>query len=313
MRFRYYQAVDDTYRQNFSKGVFRMRISEKFYGITVLALILILWAVLPCAAGSETNRLFASLQKRLVRDGFDGPVIGKLYGKPAVKFDKTGASLFFRHSEARLDYNQFATAESIDKAQAYMKKHKTELSAAEGNYGVDPKVITAIILVETRLGTLVGSRSVLNTLSTLASINDAEVRQFLWDDLAGPDRPKRNRFERWAERKSKWAYKELKSFLTYTLREKIDPAEIRGSYAGALGIAQFMPSSIMAYARDGNDDGRIDLFDHADAIASVANYLKRNGWRANISEKRSYKVIHSYNKSNYYVDVILKIRKLLEG
>jgi peptidoglycan lytic transglycosylase B len=291
-----------------------MGISKKIRFISVLALILILWAALPCAAADAgKNHLFDSLQKRLVRDGFDGPVIGALYGKPAVKFDKTGASLFFRHSEARLDYNQFATAESIDKAQAYMKKHKTELTAAEGNYGVDPKVITAIILVETRLGTLVGNRSVLNTLSTLASINDAEVRQFLWDGLASDNRPKRSRFERWAERKSKWAYRELKSLLTYTLREKIDPAEIRGSYAGALGIAQFMPSSILAYARDGNDDGRIDLFDHADAIASVASYLKRNGWRANIGEKRSYKVIHSYNKSNYYVDVILKIRKLLEG
>ncbi|MBW1751677.1 MAG: lytic murein transglycosylase, partial [Deltaproteobacteria bacterium] len=80
-----------------------------------------------------------------------------------------------------------------------------------------------------------------------------------------------------------------------------------------LGIAQFMPSSILAYAKDGNNDGQIDLFNHADAITSIASYLKHFGWHPGIDKKGAKKVIYRYNKSNYYVDAILKISVLLKG
>ena len=101
--------------------------------------------------------------------------------------------------------------------------------------------------------------------------------------------------------------------MQYTEREKIDPSHVRGSYAGALGISQFMPSNILIFAEDGDNDGRIDLFTHADAIASVANYLKRHGWHPGIGKEKAYKVVWSYNHSNYYVDIIFKISDLLKG
>ena len=104
-----------------------------------------------------------------------------------------------------------------------------------------------------------------------------------------------------------------KAFLTYAFREGYDPTTIPGSYAGALGIPQFMPSSILGYAKDGNKDGKIDMLNHEDAMASVANYLKRNGWRPGLSEEKAKKVVYSYNHSKYYVATILKIAKLLEG
>jgi membrane-bound lytic murein transglycosylase B len=88
---------------------------------------------------------------------------------------------------------------------------------------------------------------------------------------------------------------------------------VRGSYAGALGLAQFMPSNILAYGKDGNGDGRIDLFDHADAIFSIASYLKHYGWKPGIDDKKAYSVVYRYNHSKYYVNTILKIRNLLEG
>ena len=120
-------------------------------------------------------------------------------------------------------------------------------------------------------------------------------------------------FEKWALRKSKWAYDELKAFLKYTIREGIDPVDINGSYAGALGISQFMPSSILDYAQDGNSDGQIDLFSHADAIESVASYLKKNGWHRGIKAKKASKVLYRYNRSQYYVKTVLKISELLKG
>jgi membrane-bound lytic murein transglycosylase B len=146
----------------------------------------------------------------------------------------------------------------------------------------------------------------------MAALSDPEVKEFFWQKVSKSHNVKRDRYDRWVERKTKWAYAELKAFLKYSYRENIDPVKVRGSYAGALGIAQFMPTSIMAYATDGNKDGRIDLFTHGDAIASVANYLKSHGWRPGIDQKAKHKVIWYYNRSDYYVNAIFKISDLLK-
>jgi membrane-bound lytic murein transglycosylase B len=264
------------------------------------------------AAESDSGG-FELLQKRLIKDGFDKARIEQLYDNPRVYSDREGASLFFLHKEAQLNYDQFTTHHSIRTAKTYMETHKNALDKAEQRFGVDKKIITAIILVETRLGTLMGRRSVINTLSTLASLEDADARERMWAVIPEGNRPTRNDFENWAQRKSAWAYAELKAFISYTDRDGIEPVEVTGSYAGAFGIAQFMPSSILSYAQDGNSDGIVNLFDHADAIASVAGYLKLNGWQPNMHGKEAYQVIYRYNRSSYYVNVILKISELLKG
>ena len=80
-----------------------------------------------------------------------------------------------------------------------------------------------------------------------------------------------------------------------------------------MGISQFMPSNIIVYAKDGDKDGKVDLFTHADAIASVANYLKCHGWYPGIEGKKAFKVVWSYNHSDYYVKTIFKISDRLKG
>ncbi len=258
-------------------------------------------------------KYFESLQKRLIKDGFNKTRIINLYKKPQIAFDMKGTFLFFVHNEAKLDYNQFANKWSIQKAKKYMEKHKTVLAKTEKFYGVDKKIITAILLVESGLGNSLGNRSVLNTLSSLASIKDPNVRDMFWNLKGNSSDLTKKQYEAKAKRKSNWAYRELKAFLKYTFKAKIDPVEIGGSYAGAVGLPQFMPTNIPAYAKDGDMDGHIDLFNHADAMASIANYLKRFGWRPGIDKKKAYEIIHRYNHSNYYIDTILKISRLLEG
>ncbi len=135
----------------------------------------------------------------------------------------------------------------------------------------------------------------------------------VWDKNSKSCSLTREEFNKWSDRKSKWAYAELKAFFEYVNREGIDPAIINGSFAGALGIAQFMPSSILAFAKDGDGDGSIDLFNHADAIISIATYLGHYGWHPGIDGKDAYKVIYHYNHSKYYVSTILKISELLKG
>ena len=283
----------------------------RFFATWVTVIICFAVSVFPVSA-SVPESPFAPVKNLLIRDGFDPSRIEQLFGDPRVEPAFKSVSLFFVHSEARLNYAQFTTEESIKKAKDYIGKHHDKLTKAEKNYGVDKNVVTAILLVETRLGTHTGSSPILNTLATMASLKDPDRRETLFQNITNPNRLPRETFEKQADRRWNWAYEQLKAFLEYTEREDMDPLSIYGSYAGALGIAQFLPTSILAYARDGNGDGRIDLFDHADAIASVANYLKTFGWKPGISRDKAEKAVFAYNRSSYYVNTILTIADLLE-
>jgi membrane-bound lytic murein transglycosylase B len=276
--------------------------------------IAILWMVPDPAAAQEAGQdYFQELQTRLIGDGFDSQLIKSIYADKNVYFESKGVSLYFLHNEATLDYNKMTKKRWIRQGKNYMREQAASLEKAEAQFGVDPHVITAIILVETKFGSYVGTRSIINTLSTMASLTEARQREHLWDKLPKARRYERSRYDQKADKKSQWAYKELKAFLTYTRQHQIDPISVKGSYAGALGIAQFMPSNILAYGQDGNGDGRIDLFQDADAIASIASYLKHYGWKPGIDSKKAYKVVYHYNHSKYYVNAVLKIAELLEG
>jgi membrane-bound lytic murein transglycosylase B len=255
---------------------------------------------------------YEKLEQRL-QEEFDADLVKEIFSNPAIDFDIKGISAYFRHREATLNYDQFLSQKSIQSAQNYMKAHQEKLSETENRFGVDRTVITAILLVETRLGTYTGNRSVVNTLATMAAMTEPGVRDHFYENLPEDVTISREKFDKKAKRKADWAYRELKAFIEHVKTEDLDPHEVIGSYAGALGIAQFMPSNILVYAKDGNGDGRINLFEHADAIASIGNYLKRHGWEAGMSREAAGKVIYRYNHSKYYVNTILKISDRLKG
>jgi membrane-bound lytic murein transglycosylase B len=255
---------------------------------------------------------FGSLSQKLVKDGFPHSRIQKLYKDPRTTFETKAISMYFVHREASLNYDQFTTPESILKARAYMAEHTSSLESARAKHGVDPEVITAIALVETRLGTYLGARPAFNILSTMAALHNRNVREIFWKQIKETTHLTRKEFLKKSNQKSEWAYRELKSLLTYTGVEEMDTVGIIGSYAGAIGICQFIPSNIMTLARDGNADGSVNLFDHPDAIHSIANYLRHYGWHPGIEEKKAFKVVYSYNHSSYYVNTILKIVSLLK-
>jgi membrane-bound lytic murein transglycosylase B len=265
------------------------------------------------APAQEKADPFTVLRQKLVADGFPAEAVSQLYSRPEVFVEADGVSRFFIHSEAKLNYDQFSSPESIEKAQRYLQENTTALGEAEKAYGVDKRVITAILLVESRLGTVSGSRSALNILSTLAALTDPAFQESFWRIIPPERRISRERFNERVQKRAEWGYRELKALLRYTEREGMDPTAIASSYAGAVGYAQFMPTNILAYAQDGDQDGRIDLLVHADAIASIANYLKRHGWRPGISREQQEKAIYAYNPSSFYVNAILKVADLLKA
>lgn len=256
---------------------------------------------------------FETLQSSLIKDGFDPERIKILYGDQRAEFEIEGVSLYFVHKEGKLNYDQFLKSSNIRKAKKYMLEHKTDLEKAQKTYGVDKEVITAILLVETRLGKYTGKRTVFNTLSSMAALEDPAVKQGLWKEISSSSRMTRAKYDKKAGRKSKWAYNELKAFLTYTRNESIDPHVPIGSYAGAMGFCQFLPSNIKPLARDGNKDGRVDLYTHPDAIMSIASYLSHHGWKPGTTGKQAYKAVYRYNPSKYYTNTILKVSRKLKG
>ncbi len=276
-------------------------------------LLLFLFSAPVAAQEIKKGNEFDKLKQQLIADGFKKEKIEQLFSSENVFFNPEGVSRFFIHTESSLDYDQFISKKSIKNAKNYMEKHKAVLEQAQETYGVDKTIITAILLVETRLGTYLGTRTVINTLSTMASLTDTALRERIWDSIPDKKKPKKQVFLAKVKKRSKWGYEELKALIKFTAQQHLSPETIKGSYAGAMGISQFMPSNALRLAKDGNNDGRIDLFTHADAIFSVANYLRHHGWKPGIARQKQHEVLFRYNHSNYYVDTLLKISDRLKG
>ena len=146
----------------------------------------------------------------------------------------------------------FVNTDMAKRGNKFWRKHADVLARAEERYGVAPEIVLAILGVETQYGRNTGRYRVIDALSTIA--------------LQYPKR-------------ADYFTKQLQEFLLLARELERDPLTFKGSYAGAMGYGQFMPSSYRAYAVDGDGDGERDLIGNIeDAIDSIANYFKRHGW-----------------------------------
>jgi membrane-bound lytic murein transglycosylase B len=164
----------------------------------------------------------------------------------------------------------FLTTSRINKGVSFWKENLSYLNKAAQKYGVAPEYIVGIIGVETNFGGYTGTHSVMNALTTLAI-------EF--------------------KKRSKFFTGELESYLLMIRDERLDPQAIKGSYAGAFGLAQFMPTAFRQHAIDFNNDGHINLFNKADAIGSIAKYfVERGKWNNRIPVAMKVQ----YNKKRFY-------------
>jgi len=147
----------------------------------------------------------------------------------------------------------FLTDRRVQGGVAFWQKHSDLIERASQQYGVRPEIIVAIIGVETSYGTRTGKYRVLDSVATLAFSDSS---------------------------RSGFFRRELMHFFLLSHEEKIDPLKVKGSYAGAMGIGQFISSSYREYAVDFDQSGTRNLWEMPDAIGSVANYFKRHGWQA---------------------------------
>lgn len=194
------------------------------------------------------------IREMAARHGFNPTQLQVLFDR--VQPQPSIIAAMTRPAEAKPWYEYraiFINPQRIQGGVEFWRTHAAPLARAEQVYGVPPEIVVAIIGVETQYGGNMGRHRVLEALATLAF-----------------DYPRRADFFR----------KELEAFLLLTRAEGVDPLALRGSYAGAMGWGQFMPTSYQDYAVDFDGDGRRDLWRNPrDAIGSVANYFRQHGWR----------------------------------
>lgn len=187
----------------------------------------------------ELSRILAQVEYQ--------PWIIDLMDRQATPAKATGSTGAWTGYRAR-----FVTQDNITKGTDFWRRYHEAFERAYTRFGVPPEYIAAIIGIETRYGGYMGSTRIIDALATLAF-----------------DYPRR----------SEYFTRELESFLIMCRYEGVDPLTPRGSYAGAMGLGQFMPTSFHGYAVDFDGNGQRDLWNPTDVIGSIANYLSGHGWR----------------------------------
>jgi membrane-bound lytic murein transglycosylase B len=199
--------------------------------------------------------VLAFVERMSAQHGFSARALRQLFAQ--VRYEPQVIAAMTRPLASPPTYDVYAARflepERVDAGVEFWRGHAAALDRARADFGVPPEIVVAILGVETYYGRNTGRYRVLDALTTLAF-----------------DYPRRADFFRG----------ELEQFLLLMREQGMSPLQPRGSYAGAIGLPQFMPGSIRAYAIDFDGNGRIDLANGADdAIGSVARYLARHNWQ----------------------------------
>ena len=226
----------------------------RFHALLFALMLAVHTAALQAGTYAGRPEVNGFIDEMVEKHGFERAALETLFGQ--VEKKQSILDAISRPAEAKPwhEYRPiFLTPSRIDGGVQYWRENRDVLDKAAEKFGVDPRVVVAIIGVETRYGRHAGRYRVADALATLAF-----------------DYPPRAKFFR----------SELEQFLLLTREERVDPLEAKGSYAGAMGHGQFIPSSYREYAVDFDGDGHRDLWhSRYDIIGSVANYLSRHGWQ----------------------------------
>ncbi|UPT73185.1 MAG: lytic murein transglycosylase [Elusimicrobiota bacterium] len=206
------------------------------------------------------------------------PEIPPKFGTPAAPVPPTPYDEYRRW---------FVTEANLKAGVEFIRANRPILQAVQAKYGVDYVLLVGLVSVETRYGTAAGKYPIFDALNTIVQK---------------------------VPRRSDWAARELAEYLKMTHAQGMDTRSVLGSYAGAFGFVQFMPTSYAASAVDFDGDGQRRLDQWPDALGSAANYLKKAGYDASApftAGSRIGRSLFAYNHSDNYVQVILDLREEL--
>ncbi|MGE5479399.1 MAG: lytic murein transglycosylase [Chloroflexota bacterium] len=267
---------------------------------------------------SITRRaFFKPVIDKLLERGADTAFISRLMLDPETRFDGKYIKINVTGYLNKANYSQNYSQLSIERTKKFLERYSEDLEAAQELYGVPKEIIASILWVETKHGNYLGAHHLPSVFLSAAladrpeyiALNIAALHEnFKGDSAELPAMEEKIRQR--AIRKAEWALNELLAMSELESQLLISFKDVRGSWAGAFGLPQFLPSSFKRWAVDGDRDGIIDLFSQRDAIFSVGNYLKSNGWVDSVETSRKKAIFH-YNNSADYVDAVMKLAQFV--
>ncbi len=245
------------------------------------------------AKNEQARQVYARVIKRLRRSGVPATYAWQVFSNPGIKIEPNISERFSRPAE-KMDYTDyrriFVNSNRIDGGVKFYEEHQELLHRVAQKYGVDPYLILSFVGVETQYGSYASSYPVINSLHTIIHT---------------------------LPRRAKWAEDEMVAWFMICRMDGLGPLDVKGSYAGAFGYGQFMPTSFKRYAVDMDGDGIREPFEWADVMASIANYLLKRGkyqiGSNDFSENSAnWRAVYKYNPSKNYVKVVLELRSELQ-
>jgi membrane-bound lytic murein transglycosylase B len=275
--------------------------------VLLLAFILAMFCWGAGAARAQGNS-YGSLERQLVADGYPRRLVAEAlrYASPPM-FGLVCSTM--RTGHGRPDYSHFLAPSEIAATRRFIADHRNCFREEKAEFGVEPGIIAALMLVETHFGSFTGKTPTLAVFASFAIMDRKANRDRVWRAISPQDRGNWGRaaFDRKLLDRSAWGYRELCALFELQKTHGMRVARLKGSYMGAIGWPQFLPTSLVKYGVDGNGDGRIDLNNAADAIFSTGNYLRAYGWCAAGTRSQKEAVIFNYNHSTPYVQTVLGI------
>lgn len=211
-------------------------------------------------------------------------------------------------------YRNFMNKSRLNDARQFILENREIFDEVEKTLKVTRYAVTALLMMETHFGKNTGRDIVIYRLSRLASANDPKNLQRNFERLRKTERDLT--FEQVATRGQyleERFYPEVKALMQIGIERDLDLLTFHGSSAGAFGMPQFLPTSMLKFGYDGNRDGKIDLFDRTDAIWSTANYLANFGWDDGGDDEIKRQAFWSYNHSEPYVSTAMNVKQALRN
>ncbi len=257
---------------------------------SILSVLIFLFNLNAYFAKVATDSVYLAIQEQALARGIPKEFLIQVFSAPSIEIHEDILEQFIQPYERKTwpEYRKmFVTESRIDNGCDFYFEHRELLENAAEKYKVNPCLILSIIGVESNYGRHHKQYAVFNALYTQAAAM-----------------PKR----------AVWAQRELVEFLDYCHQNSVAPHTVFGSYAGAYGYGQFIPSSFNHYAVDFDGDGVRQAYSWPDVIGSVANYLIKNSYPVGDDDnwEKVYKAVFAYNHSDNYVRAVLELQDALQ-
>lgn len=261
--------------------------------------------------------VWREIETRLKREKFSPDFIVLLRKKFKLKDHEKVLRLNTLGFLKSVDHQDLVTDLAVQASLRFLEQYSEILKKAETLFGVDREVVAALLWIETRHGSVTGRFHVPSVYASLLVANSPRSRRYLENEAKKSREPASLSLREVNEKivtrtakKSLWAIGELRTLdAEYDQRPSV-VKNLKGSFAGAFGIPQFIPSSYQNLAFTDRENAKPDLSRPNDAVLSVANYLKQNGWSAEREGKE--KALYHYNNSRDYVEAILTLSEKLK-